>query len=136
MDISKLAEQAALEEEGYALPIFEKSGEPVLGSDGEQATITITGNDSKRVQEAERAATRKAINRASRSKVTVEELYEGRIKLAAAAVIAWSGWEMDGQPWPCTPDNVKHLLHAPFILRQVEEGVSSHASFFATSSTD
>ena len=132
MDIAGIAREMELEEDGAVMPVVQKNGAPYLGADGEPATFTIVGADSKRVQAAERANTRKTINRGARSKITPEALQEGRVTIASAAVISWTGWEdSEGVAWPCTPDNVRQLLAAaPWILRQVEDGVSSHADFF------
>lgn len=130
VDIALLPQEAGREEEGVELPIFQKNGEPYVGMDGKQSTVTVVGNDSKAVREAERQNTQRVI-RGGRTRLTPDQLHANRVNVAAAAVVGWNGWEKDGKAWPCTPENVRQLLHTvPHILRQVEEGVASHADFF------
>lgn len=132
MNINELEGLADLEEEGVALPMFGKDGEPILGKDGEQATVTVVGGDSKQVRAVQQQVTRRQL-RASRTSITPEEIQQNRINEAAAAITGWTGFEDDDGPWPCNKENTRKLMSAPFLLRQVEEGVKAHSTFFVKS---
>lgn len=134
MDITELSKELEREEDAIVLPIFHKNGEQYLASDGGPCTISVVGADSKRVQGAERKNTNRAINR-GRGRLTPEQLNQNRVNLAAAAIVAWHGWVDGDKPFDCTMENALRMLKlAPHILRQVEEGVASHADFSETRS--
>lgn len=135
MDISKIDATIAQDEEGVVVPIFAKNGEPDLASDGSQTTITVLGAESKQYRRAQDAQTRKML-RARRNKLEPDDLRANRIELAAAAVTDWHGIENDGQPFPCTPENVKAVLRAQYVLEQIEAGIAGHADFFGSNSTN
>jgi hypothetical protein len=131
MKISSVKEAVAKDEDGAVLPIDGKDGEPYLAHDGSPATMTIVGLESKRMRDITDKQQRRALRRQV-AKITPEMLREERIEKAAAAVIAWHGWEGDdGTELACTPENVAALLGAAeHIMEQVEAGVRRHASFF------
>lgn len=134
MDINKIQVEVAKDENGVVVPINQKNGEPYVGADGKPATVTVVGSESKRYRAARDAISRKML-RGRRSRLEPEDLMRNRVDMAAAGVIDWSGWESNGKPAPCTPENVKALLlAADHILEQVESGISEHADFFANSS--
>lgn len=130
MDIAELQREVAQDEEGATVPIHDKRGEPYLAADGSPLTITVCGPDAKRVLAAVDAQTRRILKQ-RRAEPTPEEIRQRRIETAAAAVIDWHGWEADGRPLPCTPENARAVLSAPHVLAQVEAAVNAHASFFA-----
>lgn len=135
MDIKKVSEQSANEENGAVIPIVDKTtDEPYRAEDGSESTITVVGSESKRYRRAQDQLTRRTIKR--RGAPSPDELRDDRIELAAAAVTAWHGWESKegdvATPVQCTPENVKQLLGASQdILQQVETGIREHARFFA-----
>lgn len=133
MDVSQLDAVIAQDEEGSVIPINQKNGEPYMGADGSPSTITVVGSESKRYRQAKDAIQRRNL-RSRASKVEPADLLRNRIELAAAAVIAWNGWEEEGKPYPCTPENVKRLFRADHIFEQVEMGIFAHADFFGKSS--
>lgn len=133
MDVSKLDAIIAEDEEGTAIPINQKNGDPYLGADGKPSTITVLGSESKKYRQAKDAIQRRNLrSRATRPEPS--DLLKNRIELASAVVVSWSGWEDKGQPYPCTPENVKNLFRADHILEQVESGIFAHADFFVKSS--
>lgn len=134
MDIGKLNELVEREEEAIDIPIYDRAGEPLLGADGEQCTICVVGADSKAVRAAERQNTRRQLR--TRGKLNEAQVQEARINRAAAAICGWTGFEENGKPYPFTPENARTLLAIPFIFRQVEEGMQSHADFFGIPSSD
>ena len=136
MDIgkSKLDALMEMEERPLSFDLMDKStAEPFKAADGSAVTLTVVGQDSRRVRAALDAGTRKLL--ASRkAKATPQDLHENRINVAASAVIAWYGLESDGSELPCTSENVRGLLSVPDFLRQVEEKVNEHSDFFVTRS--
>lgn len=131
MDVKELAAEAARDEEGVAIPIHARNGEPYGSSNGEAVTITVLGSESKRYREASDRLLRRALRSRQRT-LTPKELRENRVERAAAAVIEWHGIEANGEPWPCEPENVKALLfQSEHILEQVEIGIDGHADFFS-----
>lgn len=128
-DVLKIQDEIAQDEKGAVIPIAQKNGEPYLGADGAQSTITVLGFDSKKVKTAKDAVQRRAIR--SRKKPDLGDFARNRVDLAAAAVVEWSGWESGTEAFPCTPDNIRSMLGADHILEQVEAGVAGHADFFA-----
>jgi hypothetical protein len=135
MKISALKEAVAQDEEGAVLPVEGKDGEPYTAADGTPCTITVVGSESKRMRAAVDRQTRRVL-RNQRTKMDPDALRTNRIELAAAAVVAWHGFEDEaGTDVPCTPENVTEVLGAAdHVLEQVEAGVRRHASFFAKSS--
>lgn len=133
-DFAKVQEQIKQDEEVVDVPIFQKNGQPYLGADGSQSTIGVLGAESRKAQVARDSLTQRMI-RSRAGKMTPKDLRQNRIDQAAAVVVRWSGWEHEGKPWPCEPENVKAVLSADHILEQVEEGIARHADFFGNSSS-
>jgi hypothetical protein len=132
MDITKIKEEIARDEEGRTFTPYDKEGNPYLGADGNPATITVVGSDSKRVRAVKDAQTRRLLRR-QRTRLEPSDLRANRIEIAAAAVIAWTGWEANDKPWPCTPENVAALLEADHILVQTEEEIDRPRNFSSSS---
>lgn len=132
MDINALKQEAAQDEEGAVIEIMDKNGEPYTASDGSAVTITVRGLHAKAVRAAMDANQRRLL-KAGRRKLEPSDIQRNRIEQAAAAVVEWRGWEANGEPFPCTPENVRALLGTPWILDQVEAGIESHAGFFVKS---
>jgi hypothetical protein len=129
-DIQQIEQQVAQDEESVEVTIFQKDGSPYLAADNKTpATISVIGKESRRYTQALDALTRKMTRPGY--KTTPESIRSNRIAVAAAAVVGWSGWEKDGKPWSCDPDNVRALLRAEHVLEQVEAGIAGHADFFA-----
>ena len=129
MDIGRIDEIIAQDEELATVPIYQKNGDPYTGPDGEPCTISVYGPESKAAKKAKRAEWKKLQRRAGQ--MESDEFDATRVDKAAALVGAWSGWESGGQPAECTPTNVKALLQAEHILAQVEAGIGRHAAFLA-----
>jgi hypothetical protein len=127
----------ALEDEGVAIPIYQKNGDPYKGADGQPSTITVVGSESKQYRAARHSQYRRMAKRvrSGRSEAAPEEMERDSLELAAAAVVAFSGWEDGTTPLAFTPENVKLLLSFDHILEQVQGGIQRHASFFDQSST-
>lgn len=134
MDIKKLQAEAAKDENAVTIPINQKGGEPYVSEiDGSQSTVSVLGSESKKYRAARDAISRKVLRRTGR-RLEPADILQNRIDLAASVITDWHGWEVDGKPAPCTPENVRAFLAIDHILEQVETGINEHADFFANSS--
>lgn len=133
-DLNSIAESLAQDETGTAVQIDDKQGNPYLAADGSLATITVLGSDAKAVV-ASRDRIQKRMLRTRATKLEPDDIRRNRIDQAAAAVVGWHGWEANGQPLPCTAENVKALLAFNHILEQVEAEVASARGFTMSSAT-
>lgn len=133
MDLSQITAAIQQDEEGVVVPLTDRGGEPQFAADGSPVSITIVGMESARYRRAHDAQTRRMM-RTRRTKLEPEDIRQNRVALAAAAIIAWHGIERDGQPVPCTPENVDLLLRPSWMLAQVESAIEAHADFFAKGS--
>lgn len=134
-DLGEIQAAVAHEDESVAVPIYQRNGDPYLGADGEQATISVVGSESK-TYHRERQKQRRRMLKQRKTTLDVEDLDRDRLDLAAACVTGWAGWEMGGQPFPFSPENARRLLAVEHILEQVERGIDRHADFFASNSRD
>ena len=135
MDMKELEKLVAADEDGVVITIHQKNGDPYLAADGTNATMTVVGSESKRYKAAKRATTDRMLNK-RRSKLSAVEVEKNAISQAAAAVIDWHGWEKDGNPLKCTPENVRLVLGlSDYILDQVQEGITGHTDFSGESSS-
>ena len=130
MDIGRIDEVIAQDEELAVIPIYQKDGDPYLSASGEPCTISVYGPESKAAKKAKRSEWRALTKRAGQT-VELDEYEKTRIDKAVAVVAAWSGWESAGEPAECSPANVRALLQAEHILAQVEAGIARHAAFLA-----
>lgn len=131
MDIRKIHEGVKRDEEGVPVTILDPMDQPYPAPDGTECTITVLGSESKRVRNASIEIARRRTRPGRRYQFTPEDAMEFRIELAAAAVVDWHGWEANGEPWPCEPENVRELLGVRHILVQVETAIQNHAFFTA-----
>ena len=131
MDIGKLDAVIALDEQEVDVTIYQKNGEPYTAPDGKTpCTITVVGEESKRVTDADTATQRRMLHQRSQRLQPADILFN-RIFRASAAVTKWAGWTSGPDTLAeCTPENVRKLLRVPHILSQVEAAVSGHADFF------
>lgn len=138
MDISKVHELVAQDDEGVVVTIYQRNGDPYLAADGSEATMTVLGSESKAYRAAERRQQRRLFKRmrVRSADVTPEETEAEAIELASSAVIGWHGWESNGKPLDCKPEHVKALLGVKHIFEQVNAAIQGHASLFGARSGD
>jgi hypothetical protein len=132
MDIGQIQAAIAQDEEAVAVTIYNKAGDPYTGSDGKPATISVVGSESKRYRDARQVIQRAALRTHGKPTPdeTLERIRDNNIALTAAAITAWSGWESEGQPWPCTPENARDLMAIEHIRDQVANAIAEHATLF------
>lgn len=131
MDMKNLEKLNAAENEGVVTVIYQRNGEPYLAADGSESTMTIIGSESQKVKVAKAAVTRAMLNK-RRTKLTPEDVDDNLINQAAAAVIEWHGWEVDGKAAKLNKDNLATVLQYDHIREQVEQVRDAHADFSST----
>jgi hypothetical protein len=91
----------------------------------------IVGRDSKRVQDAVKAANKLQVA----GKIDAEE---AGVRGTAAAVIAWpKGTKWQGKEVECTPENVAMMLRArPWLAEQIGPFAMARANFASNMSKD
>jgi hypothetical protein len=134
-----LGASAANDDTAIDLPIKDRSGEPLMGKDG-QVTFQIVGEYSEQYQKNSRRMTNAILKRARRdSNFDAEESDEIGAERIAGGVIGWANVTTpDGKPIPFSHENCVTLLLAPkcgFIAPQVQDAIRGHDRFFETSST-
>lgn len=128
-DLQAVVGQIAADEQPRDVTIYQRNGLPYLAADGTPATISVLGSESAKYKQL-----RADVYRDLANAVSADDAAATRIAIAAAAVVAWHGWESDGKPLPCSVTNVRGLLVLEHILIQVENGVSRRADFFGGAS--
>lgn len=128
-DINEFAQTSAQHEEIVTGPILKPNGEPFLADDGSECTISVRSEYAKAVQDALVLHDRRATKRGKQVEL-VDLIKSRREAKCVAAIVSWHGWTANGQPWPCTPENVRAFISDPHRLEQVEELIARHASFF------
>lgn len=99
-------------------------------------TVTLRSSDSPEIQALLRANQNKRIQQAQVSGklvMTAEQREEEGTALLVAAVVDWSGFELDGKPLECTASNVRMILADPayaWIRRQVDAAFGDQTRFF------
>lgn len=132
-DIGEVQVAAEREAQGAVVPIVKKNGDPYKAKDGSPSTISVVGSESEQYRKAQMTRQRRRL-RSRRTNIEPEDLRADRIAIAAACVTEWHGWEENGKPMECTPDNARRLLGYEHILEQVEAGIERHADFFDSNS--
>lgn len=133
MELKKMDEVMAQDEQPVTVTIFQKDGEPYRAADGSEATMSFLGNESKKVRQAKANNQRKFI-RALRSGRDGELDNSERVSVVFAALTGWHGWENGGTPAEVTLENVKTVCEPEHILEQAERAIRAHADFFKANS--
>ena len=98
-------------------------------------TITILGQDSAVYRQLQTKKQQAILNRMAKGKkiadLDAEKLAEDTINDLVVLTVSWTGFTMDKEPAPCTPDNVRLVYTAmPWIREQAQEFVNNRANFF------
>ena len=133
MDLKKLDELVAADEEGAVVIIYQRNGDPYLAADGSESTMTVLGSESKKYKAAKRNTTKRMLNR-RRTMLEPEDIERNRINQAVAGVVDWHGWDDGKKDLACTPEDVAKVLKHDHILEQVEAAIMGHADFFTQNS--
>ena len=134
MDLAKFDGLARSFDEGTVVEIRH----PVTGEKTD-LTVTVASYQSERVKKLQRKMANAAMREQRRNPkkaATVEEVEEKAHDLMVAAVIGWSGFERDGKPLECTPENVRAVLTNPdlyFIAEQIDKAAEDAQAFLTAS---
>jgi fumarylacetoacetate (FAA) hydrolase family protein len=96
--------------------------------------LTLAGRDSAEVKAVLASITARhiAAQRKGVKAAKQEDIEADAIRLLAAAVLGWEGLTENGEPLPCTPENVTTLLtDYAWVRRQVDEAIGNDALFFS-----
>lgn len=129
MDLNKL--KPALADEGAVLELLHPDTEEVIPG----MTITLLGQDSAVYRKIQTAKQQAILNRMSKGKKQVdfdaEKLAEDTIDDLVKLTVAWSGFEIEGEPLEATPANFRMVYTDwQWIKEQAQEFVASRANFF------
>lgn len=134
-DITGLATEKDGDSIGTTVVMKDRGGEPYVGEDGKPATMTILGEFAEPCQQAIKASRRRFLKQVRTNPNELDPDNEASIALGVAAVVAWSGWTLDGQSAPCTPENVRRALTAAPWLRLQVSAVVENPKVFSKSSS-
>jgi hypothetical protein len=99
------------------LDILDSSGQPTdwvwtFAGPAHPVTVAIDNETNARHIAREQAKERAQVNgkKWKGGDETPEELRERAINYVVARLLRWTDMEMEGQPFPCTPDNARKIL--------------------------
>lgn len=110
-----------------------ESGNDLRQDDGKPITITLAGQDSKRLKAADQTTADKRLARMSSGKrftMTSEGMEGEALDRLVVATLAWDGIKVGGEAMPFTPDNARKLYQRfPWIREQAEAFVNNRSNF-------
>ena len=87
-----------------------RSNAPMLRDDGSPVTITLHGRASDQYREKQREIQQGRADRAARGIATnSDEIAQEDVAILIACTVTWNIDEMDGKPFPASPDNIRLL---------------------------
>lgn len=134
MDLSKFDGFAKSFDEGVVVDILHPATGEKLGM-----SVTVASYQSERVKKLQRKMANAAMREQRRNPkkaATVEEVEEKAHDLMVASVVAWDGFERDGKPLPCTPENVRAVVTNPdlfFVAEQIDKAADDAQGFLTAS---
>jgi len=127
-------EIAKREDEGVVVHLEDHLGNPLFfGEEKKPVTVRIAGTYSKRYRTMLRAVRTRGLKQQI-SKVTAELLEQNEAELVAGCIMEWQGVGENNVAAPCTLENARILVAAPWFIEQLKDAQKDHASFFANSS--
>lgn len=134
-DISSASSFSQLSE-GAFLHFTDPQGKPLYDAvNGTTAVgVTLRGRNSAEGLEASRRIGNKRLSEASRGRaqMTVESNEANTAEVLAACTVSWTFDQLDGQPFPCNPDNARRFWSDDRFRRfrvQAEEFIDGEANF-------
>lgn len=114
-----------LADSGVVMPIYDPKGNLVDGM-----TITVAGSDSDRVRSVYEARWDDRVKAGGKLIPTSAENQNSRLDHAVAATVAWQGFDLDGKPLECTPQNARMVYKKfPALMRRVIQFSEDEANF-------
>jgi hypothetical protein len=112
------------------------TGQPLLDKEGKPITLTLAGKDSDRfrvAQEEQREFRLRKALQTGQERPTLADVRAETIDLIAACTISWTIM-VDGEPYPCTRDNVREVYRRlPWLVDQADAFISDRANFLKAS---
>ncbi len=106
---------------------------PITNSDGQPVTITLRGRNSTAYKTAFRMVQDRARERAARGlRPNDEETRVDEIDFLCAVTTDWKFTELDGAPFPCTPENIRKLWsdeRFTWVLEQATRFAANDGNF-------
>lgn len=135
-DISSL-ETLTRSEAGVDMTLYHPaSGNPIVNAEGKPVTITLCGRNSDAFRKASRLVVERQIERNARGvKATDIEAREDEAEILIACTRAWTFDQMDGQPFPASPENIRRFWmdkRFPWIFEAAQRFVMSDGNFLGT----
>lgn len=122
-DIAGL-DSSAPSDEGRDMELLRMDGTVVRDGEGKIITITLRGRLSRAVQNADREIQMKRLENARRGRrSTLQDAEDELTETLVAATKAWAFGAMDGQPFPCNPENARKFWTDPRFVHVREQGV-------------
>lgn len=129
MDLNSLKPVKA--DKGATLEILHpETEEPIDGM-----TITLLGQDSAVFRKMQIAKQQAILNRMTKGKkvaeLDAEKLADENIEDLVKLTVKWTGFEINGESLPATPENFRMVYTEwPWIREQAQEFVGNRANFF------
>lgn len=113
-----------------------RTGAPVLNGDGQEVTITLLGRGSQTYEDVQRRMLERRVERQAQGvRISAEDTYAEDTAILAACTKGWTFEALDGQPFPCTPENVNRLWNDrrfPWLRDAAIAFLSQHGNFLST----
>ncbi len=128
----------AATDEGF-LPILDGKGKPTgwiwtFAGPGHPTTVALDRESNARFLQREQAKERVRVNgkKWAGDTETVEEVRDRNIAYIVGRLLRWSDIQMEGAPFPCTPENARRILVDPrygLVLEQANDFLRDEKDF-------
>jgi hypothetical protein len=119
--------------------ISPKTLSPILNDAGEPVTITLRGRNSAAYKAVFRTIQQRSRERANRGITpTDDEQRTDEAEFVSACTVAWTFTDLDGAPFPCTPENIHKLWNDPrftWILEQATRFAANDGNFILSATS-
>jgi hypothetical protein len=134
VDLSRFEGSAKKFDEGIWVDVKDENG--VLIPDMKMKVVSYQSERVKKVRRKMANSTIREQKRNPRKISTIEETEERTFEIAASAVVEWSGFEMKGEVFPCTYENVLSIVRNPdfwWLLEQIDKAAEDQQAFTTAS---
>ena len=122
-DIAEL-DSSGPADDGRDMEVLRLDGTVVRDEEGSALTITLRGRLSRAVQNADRDIQLRRLENARRGRrATLEDAENELTETLVAATKAWKFSKMDGQEFPCSPENARKFWADPRFLHIREQAI-------------
>ncbi|WP_029311616.1 hypothetical protein [Acidiphilium angustum] len=109
---------------------------PITDDDGDIVSVSLRGRNSDVYRAAMRKVQQRRTERRARNLIqTEDETRADDYEVIAACTVGWTLKVLDGQPFPCTPENVRRLWadrRFSWLFEQASQFIVTDANFLAT----